>query len=215
LGSAEPALVIPIRSFADGKTRLASLLPAKQRAELLCHMASGVVRAADGLTTVIVSSAEEVRAWASSGGLACIDDAGSLDAAAEAGIAWARAQGFRRAIVAHADLPLARNFRTVIDGFAEEDVVLVRGNRDRGTPVLAIPTNVAFRFCYGPGSFDRHLAEARRRNLPAHCVVDAGLATDLDTPEDVCRFRALVSSHEFDAGPLWAYERESRDLQHL
>lgn len=212
MGSAEHALVVPIRSFTDGKTRLASLLPAGQRAALLCHMASGVVRAADRLTTVIVSSAAEVKDWASLGGLVCIDDPGSLDAAAQAGMEWARAQGLRRVIVAHADLPFARSFRAVIDGFADEDVVLVRGNRDRGTPVLAIPTNVTFRFAYGPGSFDRHLGEARHRTLPVRCVADAGLATDLDTPEDL---RALVSSRELGAGSRCVHEREPRGLQHL
>lgn len=211
--SAEPALVVPIRSFTHGKTRLAPLLSAAMRATLLSYMASGVVRAADGLTIVIVSSAAEVRTWALRGGLVCIDDPGSLDAAAEAGIEWARAQEFRRAIVAHADLPFACSFRAVIDGFANEDVVLVRGNRDRGTPVLAISTEKTFRFSYGPGSFDRHLVEARRRRLPVRHVVDVGLATDLDTPEDVRELIASVSSREFGSGSLCLHKRKPRDPQ--
>lgn len=198
--SADTALIVPIRSFADGKTRLAPLLTTEERAELLCGMASGVVQAAEGLATVIVSSAVEVRAWASCRGLACINDPGSLNAAAAAGVEWARSRGCRRAVVAHADLPLARTFRAVVDGFADDDVVVVRGNRDGGTPVLAISTRVQFRFYYGPASFDRHLLEARRRSLPVRTVVDPDLATDLDTPEDIERLLASPSLSRRVAG---------------
>lgn len=188
------AVVIPIRSFAAGKSRLARALPAAERAELLRVMADGVVRAAEDLPTVIVSSAPEVKFWAKIRDLSCVEDPGSLNGAAAAGVEWARSYAFARVVIAHADLPLATTFSPVVDGAEGYSVVVVRGNRGRGSPVLSISTMTPFRFAYGPGSFDRHVREARGRNLPVRTVLNAGLATDLDTPEDFNRLRGLISS---------------------
>jgi hypothetical protein len=55
-----------------------------------------------------VSSAPDVHDWARARGLDVIDDPGSLDEAAAAGRAWVEARGRARAVIAHADLPLAR-----------------------------------------------------------------------------------------------------------
>jgi 2-phospho-L-lactate guanylyltransferase (CobY/MobA/RfbA family) len=51
--------------------------------------------------------------------------------------------------------------------------------------VLAMPTDVGFRFSYGAGSFARHRAEARVRHLPARIVRDERLGWDVDVPADL------------------------------
>ena len=110
------------------------------------------------------------------------------------GVEWALSRGCGRVVIAHAVLPLVPTFQSVVDNVAEGTVVLVRANRDRGMPVLSIPTTTPFQFAYGSGSFDRHLREAGRRNLPARRIVDVGQATDLDTPEDFERLRQRIAS---------------------
>jgi 2-phospho-L-lactate guanylyltransferase (CobY/MobA/RfbA family) len=42
-----------------------------------------------------------------------------------------------------------------------------------------------FRFSYGPGSFRRHAAEARRLGLGWRVVRDPRLSRDVDRPEDL------------------------------
>jgi len=59
--------------------------------------------------------------------------------------------------------------------------------------VLAVPTGVAFRFAYGPGSFRRHVAEARRLGLGVRVVRDPDLAFDVDVPEDLAALGAGCS----------------------
>ena len=64
-------------------------------------------------------------------------------------------------------------------------VALVPCHRDDGTPVLSVPTAGEFRFAYGPDSFRRHAAEARRLGLAVRVVRDRDLAFDVDVPDDL------------------------------
>src|SRR5207244_4381634 len=137
------------------------------------------------LPVAVVSSAREVRAWAASFGLVLLDDPGSLNQAAAAGVGWAASQGIARAVVAHADLPLATTLAPLARDGSLPVVAAVPCHRDDGTPVLSIPTASPFAFAYGPGSFRRHAAEARRRRLGFRVVRDPSLAHDLDIPADL------------------------------
>ena len=102
-------VVIPVRAFALGKARLAAELDDETRTELARKLADRVGAASGELPTVVVSSASDVRDWARSRGLDVVDDPGTLDDAAAAGRGWVGARGCARAVIAHADLPLARS----------------------------------------------------------------------------------------------------------
>jgi len=177
--------VIPIRSFALGKARLAAQLDGAERAALGQRLAEHVVRAASAFDTVIVSSDTDVRTWAVRLDVAAIDDPGSLDSAADDGRAWLRIRGCRRVVIAHADLPLARTFVDVTHDASQPVVVIVPCHRDDGTPVLSLPADSDFAFAYGAGSFRRHAAEARRVGLAVRVVRDPSLAFDVDVPDDL------------------------------
>jgi 2-phospho-L-lactate/phosphoenolpyruvate guanylyltransferase len=179
------AVVVPIRSFAGGKQRLGPPLDARQRAALLRTMAERVVLAAGPLPVAVVTGAREVRAWAATFPLALLDDPGTLDEAAAAGVRWAAEQGIARAVIAHADLPLAISLAPLARDGSRPLVTAVPCHRDDGTPVLSVPTAVPFSFAYGPGSFRRHAAEARRRRLGFRVVRDPSLAYDVDVPADM------------------------------
>ena len=60
-----------------------------------------------------------------------------------------------------------------------------RNRRDDGTNVVAVPARAGFTFSYGPGSFQRHGAEARRLGLAVCVVREPGLAHDVDVPADL------------------------------
>ena len=62
--------MIPIRSFADAKTRLAGVLSPADRRRLAMAMAARVMRAARGLPVFVVSDDAEVLRWAERGGAA-------------------------------------------------------------------------------------------------------------------------------------------------
>lgn len=178
-------VVVPIRSFEGAKERLATRLSDSARAELARALATRVVGAASPLPVVVVSSAPEVRAWARDIGAGVLDDPGTgLDAAAALGCDYFDDLGFRRAIVAHADLPDAGPLAPLAVGLGLRDVVLVPCHRDDGTNVCSIPLPRTFEFSYGPGSFRRHEDAASRLGLGVVVVRRIDLAFDVDVPAD-------------------------------
>jgi 2-phospho-L-lactate/phosphoenolpyruvate guanylyltransferase len=189
-------VVIPVRAFALGKARLAEELDDATRAGLARKLADRVGAAAGELPTVVVSSAPDVREWARARGLDVVDDPGTLDQAADVGRNWVSARGCARAVIAHADLPRARTLAPLARDGAQPIVALVPCHRDDGTTVLSVPVDVPFRFAYGPGSFRRHAAEARRRGLGFRVVRDAELAFDVDVPDDLHQLDLLASSFD-------------------
>jgi 2-phospho-L-lactate guanylyltransferase len=177
--------VIPIRAFALGKARLAASLDSAERAALGRQWAEQVVHAAAPMPVVVVSSDPDVRDWAADLGVDALDDPGTLDDAAATGRDHLRGMGCTRVVIAHADLPRARDLVRLARDGAQPVVALVPCHRDDGTPVLSVPTAVDFRFAYGPGSFRRHAEEARRLGLGLRVVRDADLAFDVDVPDDL------------------------------
>jgi 2-phospho-L-lactate guanylyltransferase len=190
--TAPAAVVVPLRAFAAGKSRLTSLSPAEHE-RLVRWMAERVVDAAHPLPVAVVSSDAAVREWADHRGLTVLEDPGTLDGAARAGVVWARDLGARRAVIAHADLPRARSLLPLAVDGGRPVVAAVPCRHDDGTPVLSVPLadSPAFEFAYGPGSFRRHGTEARRLGLGFRVVRDATLAHDIDTDDDLAVFDAV------------------------
>jgi 2-phospho-L-lactate/phosphoenolpyruvate guanylyltransferase len=177
------AVVVPVKAFTAAKVRLASALDPGERARLARHMAEIVLLAAKPLPVIVVCDDDEVRAWAEAAGAEVVwCPARGLNGAVADGVAALRDAGVERAIVAHADLPLATRLDWVAD-FA--GVTLVPDRRLDGTNVLAVPTASGFRFSYGAGSFGRHRAETARLGLPARLVPEPQLAWDVDLPVDL------------------------------
>jgi 2-phospho-L-lactate guanylyltransferase len=186
-------VAVPIRAFALGKARLAEHLDPTERAVLGRRLAERVVAAASGLETLVVSSDDDVRSWAQGLHLRTIDDPGSLDAAAHEGRRWLARRGCTRIVIAHGDLPFAATFSGVARDGSRPVVVAVPCHRDDGTPVLSVPADADFAFAYGPGSFRRHAAEARRLGLGFRVVRDRNLAFDVDLPDDLGLLAPTVS----------------------
>jgi 2-phospho-L-lactate guanylyltransferase len=156
-------VLIPVKAFAAGKARLAPTLDRNRRAALSRTMATRVLEAAAPLPVAVVCDDPEVAAWAVENGAMALPEPGrGLNGAVEAGVARLASLGATEVLVAHADLPMAHGL-AALAGF--HGVTLVPDRREDGTNVVCVPATAMFRFAYGPGSFDRHRAEARRRGL--------------------------------------------------
>jgi len=177
------AVLLPVKSFGEAKRRLAPALEPGARARLARAMATSVVLSAAPLPTAVVCDDADVAAWARDlGALVVWEPERGLNRAVEAGVERLGAAGARRVIVAHADLPLARDLQWV-GRFA--GVTLVPDRSGGGTNAICVPTGAGFTFSYGPGSFARHGAEAHRLGLALRVVREPSLAADVDLPADV------------------------------
>lgn len=177
------AVVVPVKAFHDAKRRLAPVLSPSEREGLARRMATNVVSAAGDLPVTVVCDDPAVRDWAASVGAVALWTPGlGLDGAVEAGVVHSAEQGADRVLVAHADLPLARDLRPFV---GRTGVVVVPDRHTDGTNVIAIPASSGFRFGYGPGSFLRHRAEATRLGLPVEVHADPDLSWDVDVPADL------------------------------
>jgi len=177
------AVLVPVKAFSAAKVRLAPALAAPDRAALARTMADHVLDAAVPIPVAVVCDDEEVAAWAAGRNAVVIREPGrGLNGAVEEGVAWLAAAGARQVIVAHADLPLARDLAWVA---RFPGVTLVPDRRDDGTNVACIPADAGFAFSYGPGSFARHAVEARRLGLSLRVVREPSLGWDVDIPADL------------------------------
>lgn len=177
-------LVLPLKSFANAKGRLASILGPEQRERLSRECAERVVGAAGDVRVVIVSDqGTDVSEWASVRGLTCIaQTTPGLNGAAHDGVNWARNSGFDIAVIAHSDIPLADNVAQFID---DDTVVIVPDSANDGTNVLVLPTTTDFTFHYGPGSFKKHVDEAIGRGFAPRIALSDEWSHDLDNPDDL------------------------------
>jgi 2-phospho-L-lactate guanylyltransferase len=183
------AAVVPIRSFGDAKRRLATRLDGPARRSLARGLAAGVIRSLvvdAGVPTFVVTADTEVAELATGVGAVVVDDlAGTLDAAVDAGRDAAIAAGHDRLLVAHADLPFPADLGGVAAAGPGDGVVLVPDRHLDGTNVMALPAALDLRFAYGPGSFERHRAEADRLGVVVTVVSPSPLGWDVDVPDDL------------------------------
>jgi 2-phospho-L-lactate guanylyltransferase len=200
--------VVPIRSFEQGKTRLAKAITQAERAALVRRMADRVTRELSltrNVTPILVVSPDpDVLAWATSLSpaivpLAQLDQKPGLDAAIEIGRQWARNTAADAMLSLFADLPLvaASDVEDLLASPAE--VVLGSDRRGTGTNALLLRLNgrgSEFRFAFGAGSMARHLAEAQRIGMSVEVRKIAGIAFDLDTAEDLADLQARSGDDE-------------------
>lgn len=173
--------VIPVKSFALGKQRLAGALDPGRRAALARGLADHVATTVSdtGLMPLIVTADAHVAEWATRAGFPSAADPGTgLDAAASAGVAWAD-QARSDWLILHADLPLigADDIAALLR--ALEDGPVIAPSSDGGTS--AIGTRGHGNFSFGPASFHRHLKTLR----DAEVVTRPGLLLDIDSGSDL------------------------------
>ncbi len=183
------AVLVPVKAFDQAKVRLASALSPPHRASLARAMATRVVESAGELPVAVVCDDRDVANWARELGALVIWEPGrGLNGAVQEGVERLGSLGVDLVVVAAGDLPLATDLGWVT---RFPGITIVPDRRRDGTNVLAVPSSSGFAFSYGPGSFARHVQEARRLGIPSRIVHSSTLAWDVDVPEDLVGAEAL------------------------
>lgn len=205
------AVVVPLRAFDLGKTRLAGMFTPTERQTLARAMADVVVAprstshplAADWF---VVCDDERIASWAEQRGAQPIRVSArglnaSLDAARDDLLSSTTATWI---VIAHADLPLAHDLVDIVgshldridDAEISHTVLIAPDRRRDGSNVVVVPRHLLTRweFRYGPGSFDAHRARADELGVAVTTITDPRLAADVDTIDDLDLVRDFVAS---------------------
>lgn len=185
--------LVPLKSPDTAKSRLAAVLAPAQRRALFFGLARRVIEAlmaTPGIVRVsVVTSSDEVDAFSRSLHAQVIRqraDAGTAQAFI-AGARQLRGLKPRRLLMIAGDLPLISSaaIETLLATGDEAAVVIVPDRKRIGTNALLCAPPDAIAPCFGPDSFQRHLAAVERAGLSARVLECDALALDLDTPEDL------------------------------
>ena len=190
--------VVPLKNLTRAKSRLAPLLDAAERLGLVEAMLRDVLdalRGARGLSDIFVVSDGDglvPRGYS----LIVEPENRGYDEAVDTALADPRVARADAVLVLPGDLPRinAVDIDTLIGtdtGLPDAPLVRIAPARDRdGTNALLIAPPGLMRTRFGPGSFERHRRAAEQVASTVEIVAPAGLAFDIDTPQDLLEFRA-------------------------
>ncbi len=197
--------IVPVKRLHDSKRRLAHLLSASERADLidrfLAHTLT-VLGQSKPIDHVLVISGDE-RALATArlhGAEALLETAViGLNPAITQAVDYAVEAGATAVLILPADLPFIEIEDVAIMGGSKAigpHIVICSDDRNNGTNALFISPPDNFDFYYGPDSFQHHLQEARRRERTTYIIQAPGLAFDLDTEEDWKKYQLRIVNYE-------------------
>ncbi len=219
-------LLIPFKSLATAKQRLAPALNAQQRSQFAEAMLRDVIAAAvdvaGRIDVAIVTGDPRAQSIARESGLLVIEDERneSETAAIEMATSWcqsAAAEGYDTTIVVPADIPLITGdeLHRVLDAAPQEGAVIVPAYDRRGSNcILRRPASlIPLRF--GNDSFLPHCESMRRTGKELVILELAGIGLDVDNPhelgllverEGVTNAQRLLRSWGFGRSDVGAWE---------
>lgn len=193
------AIIIPVNSPEDGKSRLKGVLSDGDRIELnwwlFTHTMEAVAPFIANTRIFVVSRSTAILSQAASRGFGtyCEPDEGvDLNAAIALTARMAAGASASEVMVLPVDLPLliSETLSGAIAAFDKSvDVDIVTDEHGSGTNLLMWRPIQSAQFRYGPDSADAHEAIAMTAGFRVQVRRDPILSFDLDTPEDLRRWR--------------------------
>ncbi|MCM8856324.1 MAG: 2-phospho-L-lactate guanylyltransferase [Candidatus Thiodiazotropha sp.] len=185
--------LVPLKELAQVKNRLAPVLTAELRRELVLAMAQDVVSAlldVDLITRVLlVTNESSVAHLFSTMGVDNFrpEQGGGLNTELEQAVDYATVQGARQILIVHADLPLLTPL--VLGEFiaaASPDITRAAACKtSAGTNLLLTESPLRFPLVFGSNSLRAFRKMFIRQGRTLDVVKHPQLAMDIDTPDDL------------------------------
>ncbi len=184
--------LVPVKSLAEAKSRLAGHLTQTQRATLMLEMLHHVLcvlhKSRAFAQISVVSSdryvLERSQAW---GAYARVEELAGHNPALTAAAGRERAEGSSGLLTISADLPLLQthDIQAIIEQARHYSVVLAASQEETGTNAFFARPPLVLPYVFGPGSLQHYLAEAEQQQVSCYVQRSLGLALDIDTMNDL------------------------------
>ncbi len=204
MNEATTIAIVPVKALRDAKSRLAGELAPSDRQRLVLAMLDDVLvtlAACHGVVrTLVVTLDEAVATLARVRHAEVLWEVGpaSLNGALRQAIADVVATGGRSVLIVPGDLPLltTEDIDAVLLAGGERAqqggrIAIAPSRDERGTNALLIEPPQTLQPAFGPDSFAAHQKAALLAGQPPHIVRSAGLAFDIDTPDDLQELRQV------------------------
>lgn len=214
-------IVIPVKPFGEGKSRLAGYISLQERHTLNCNLLTrtlDAIRLADiDSETVVVSRDNDALDVAARLGSHALTEEPStpqsletgsqpnhaapeiqLNAALAQAARYTMTRGATRVLVLPTDMPnlTAEDVRTMASPRGRGPQIIIAPSRDGGTNALMLQPPQVIPFAFGRDSFQRHRRLAAESGIPVQVVESDSLVFDVDLPEDYERaFGSLLSGY--------------------
>lgn len=195
--------IIPVKETAGAKQRLAPALPSALRQELALAMLEDVLEAVAGVRglggAILVTVDPQAEILARCYGMQTLAD-GAHDGhtgAVNAGARHLVAQGRRTLLTLPGDLPLvtATEIEQLIAAHGPApSFTIAPAHDDLGSNAILMSPPQAVPLRFGEDSFFPHLAAARAQGIEPCVVRLAGIAFDIDNPQNLHHFARLKSA---------------------
>jgi 2-phospho-L-lactate guanylyltransferase len=189
-----PRILLPVRPFAEGKTRLAAVLSVAEREALNRRFFEHVLGVASqvGDCHVISRSEAVLEAARAAGARAIMETGDDLNGALAQASAVVGALADGPVIALSCDLPFLTvdDLAALIAAGEDSDVVAACDTEGRGTNALLLRRAGLIPFRYGVDSIAAHRTEAAQAGLRFTVVARPGLGEDIDTPDQLAAMRA-------------------------
>jgi 2-phospho-L-lactate guanylyltransferase len=191
--------IIPVKPLRRGKSRLAKVISAEERADLnhyLLEHTIKVLRTIDEIENILVISRDtEALALARDLGARTVQEYGSpgLNTALTRAVEIVRSYETCDVLVIPADLPKleADDIKTILSFRNDPPIVVIVPDRKKeGTNALLVCPPDLIEFKYGEGSFQKHVQNAQESGARLEICELPSLEIDLDEPEDLAYIEA-------------------------
>ncbi|HEY9032492.1 MAG TPA: 2-phospho-L-lactate guanylyltransferase [Pseudomonadales bacterium] len=199
-------VVLPVKTLAQSKQRLAGVLDQQQRCQLAEAMLEdmlNVLTRSDVVSRILVVSRDphilqRVTQHAHVDVLPEPPHCQDLNEAVSLAVEHARLHGAKHILVLHADMPLLNHddLAWLAHHHAASTVTLVPDRAGDGTNGMLLDAGCTIPFCYGPGSFLKHLNAARQSGIDCRIGERVDLMLDIDSAADL----DVLASRVADAG---------------
>jgi 2-phospho-L-lactate/phosphoenolpyruvate guanylyltransferase len=194
-------ILVPVKNLVDAKQRLSSILSPHERFELAQAMCEDVLQALANWQhrppVAVVTNDAFARDLAARFNFEVVaDDSSGETNAIEMATAICSECGANSTLVMPADIPLIEvsELQRIVDSAPPRGALLVPDAAGRGTNAAwRSPANL-FPLRFGNDSFLPHLAAAKAAGHPCIVLKLAGIARDVDRPEDL--FEVAAASGE-------------------